>query len=78
MFSKLVKPGPENDGNTIQCLEIVFNSSIFVSEKMVKDQLGDGKYGNPTSELIQQSKYTATTNAAVERDLGRLGRLKET
>lgn len=43
MFYKLVKPGPENDGNTIQCLEIVFNSFVFVSEKILKDQLGDGK-----------------------------------
>ena len=43
MFYKLVKPGPENDGNTIQCLEIVFNSFVLVSEKNLIDQLGDGK-----------------------------------
>ena len=63
MFSKLVEPDPEIDDSTIQYFEIIFNSFIVVSERMLKDHLEHRKYGNPTSELIQQSKSTATTNA---------------
>ena len=54
MFSKLVEPDPEIDDSTIHCLEIIFNSFVVVSERMLKDHLEDGKYGNPTPELIQQ------------------------
>ena len=76
MFSKLVEPDPEIDDSTIQCLELIFNSFVVVSERMLKD-LEDGKYGNPTPELIQQSKSTATTNDVAERAFGMLGRLKK-
>ena len=44
---------------------------------MLKDYLEDGKYGNPTPELIQQSKSTTTTNTVAERDFGILNRLKK-
>ena len=63
MFSKLVEPDPEIDDSTIQYFEIIFNSFIVVSERMLKDHLEHRKYGNPTSEFIQQSKSTAATNA---------------
>ena len=77
MFSKLVEPDPEIDDSTIQCLEIIFNSFIAVSERMLKDHLEDGKYGNPTPELIQQSKSTARTNAVADHDFGMLDRSKK-
>ena len=69
-FSKLVKTDQEIDDSTIQCLEIIFNSFAVVLEKMLKDHLEDGKYGNPTPELIQQLKSTATTNAVAAHDFG--------
>ena len=48
----------------------IFNSFVIVSERMLKDHLEDGKYGNPTPDLILQSKSTATTNAVAEPILG--------
>ena len=52
----------------------IFNSFVIVSERMLKDHLEDGKYGNPTPNLILQSKSTATTNAVAEPDFGMLDR----
>lgn len=52
MFSNLNEPDPEMDDNTTQNLEIIFNSFVAVSERMLKGHLQDGKYGNPTPELI--------------------------
>lgn len=52
MFSNLNEPDPEMDDNTTQNLEIIFNSFVVVSERMLKGHLQDGKYGNPTPELI--------------------------
>lgn len=52
MFSNLTQPDPEMDDNTTQNLEIIFNSFVVVSERMLKGHLQDGKYGNPTPELI--------------------------
>ena len=77
MFSKLVESDPEINDSTIQCLEIIFNSFVVVPGKMQKDYLKDRKYGNPTCELIQQSKSTITTNAVAECDFGMLDRLKK-
>ena len=52
MFSNLTQPDPEMDDNTTQNLEIIFNYFVVVSERMLKGHLQDGKYGNPTPELI--------------------------
>ena len=45
---------------------------------MLEDHLEDGKYGNPTPELILQSKSIATTYAVAEHDFGMLHILKKT
>ena len=77
IFCKLVAPDPELDDSTIQLLEIIFNSFVVVSNRMLKDHLIGGKYDNPSEELIMEAKSTATTNAEAEQDFGMLDRLKK-
>ena len=77
MFFKLAEANSDIDAGTMQCLEIILGSFVYISSKMLKDHLKDGKDDKPSQEVIQQSKSTPTTNAEAERDFGTLDQLKK-
>ena len=76
LFNELIKPDPEIDESTLQLLEIMLNSFVVVSKRMLTDHLSGGKYDPPTEELIQQCKSVPNTNTEAECDFGMLDHLK--
>ena len=42
LFNELIKPDPDIDESTVQLLEIMFNSFVFVSKRMPTNRLSGG------------------------------------
>ncbi|XP_072177862.1 uncharacterized protein [Diadema setosum] len=75
IFMSLVTPNAELDEMTKQILELVFLTFCQVTESMLMDHLGSGKYAEMGEERKRETESVPKTNVGVERDFGMLDRL---
>ena len=64
------------DATAWEILEVLFGafSTLVYVSRLVEDQLPDGKHGNPSVELITETKSVPTTNVISERNFANLDR----
>ena len=71
IFESLVAPSVY-DATVQEVLEILFNAFSTLISRLVADHLPDGKYHNPSTKLITETKSVPTTNVIGERDFANL------
>ena len=74
VFNSLILPSNILDESTKQCLEIIFGSLCIITRRMLDDHLEDGKYFNPSLQLMKETVSVITTNSIAERNLRMLDR----
>ena len=60
--------------STKQCLEIIFGSLCIITRRMLDDHLENGKYYNPSQQIMKETVSVSTTNSIAERNFGMLDR----
>lgn len=75
IFVKLVEPSEFWDGMTKQCLELIFESFLVKTNKMLSDHLKGGKYDKVSDDVREESKGVLKTNVVPERDFAMLDRV---
>ena len=66
----LILPSNILDESTKKCLEIIFGSLCIITKRMLDDHHEDGKYPNPSQQLIKETVSVSTTNSIAERNFG--------
>ena len=74
VYNLLILPSNILDESTKQCLEIIFGSLCIITRRMLDDHLEDGKYSNPSKQLMKETVSVSTTNSIAERNFGMLDR----
>ena len=74
VYNSLILPSNILDESTKQCLEIIFGSLCIITRRMLDDHLEDGKYSNPSQQLMKETVSVSTTNSIAERNFGMLDR----
>ena len=74
VYNSLILPSNILDESTKQCLEIIFGSLCIITRRMLDDHLEDGKYFNPSQQLMKETVSVSTTNSIAERNFGTLDR----
>ena len=74
VYNSLILPSNILDESTKQCLEIIFGSLCIITRRKVDDHLEDGKYSNPSQELMKETLSVSTTNSIAKRNFGMLDR----
>ena len=74
VYNSLILPSNIVDKSTKQCLEIIFGSLCIITRRMLDDHLEDGKYFNPSQQLMKETVSVSTTNSIAERNFGTLDR----
>ena len=74
VYNLLILPSNILDESTKQCLEIIFGSLCIITRRMLDDHLEDGKYSNPSQQLLKETVSVSTTNSIAERNFGMLDR----
>ena len=75
VYNSLILPSNILDESTKQCLEIIFGSLSTITRRMLDGHLEDGKYSNPSQQLMKETVSVSTTNSIEERNFGMLDRL---
>ena len=73
IFESLVAPSVY-DATAQEILEVLFNAFSTLISRLVTDHLPDGKYHNPSTKLIAETKSVPTTNVISERDFAKFDR----
>ena len=74
VYNSLILPSNILDESTKQCLEIIFGSLCIITRRMLDGYLEDGKYSNPSQQLMKETVSVSTTNSIAERNFGMLDR----
>ena len=67
VYNSPILPSNILDKSTKQCLEIIFAS--IVTRIMLNDHLEDGKYSNPSQQLMNLTVSISTISNIAERNL---------
>ena len=70
VYNSLILPSNILDESTKQCLEIIFGSLSTITRRMLDGHLEDGKYSNPSQQLMKETISVSTTNSIAERNFG--------
>jgi len=62
------------DATAQELLEVIFGAFSSLISRLVEDHLPNGKYDNPSAELVAETKSVPTTNVISERDFAQLDR----
>ena len=68
VYNSLILPSNILDESTKQCLEIIFGSLSTITRRMLDGHLEDGKYSNPSQQLMKETVSVSTTNSIAERN----------
>ena len=74
VYNSLILPSNVLDESTKQCLEIIFGGLCIITRRMLDDHLEDGKYSNPSQQLMKKTVSVSTTNSIAEHNFGMLDR----
>ena len=74
LYNLLVLPSNILDKSIKQCLEIIFESLCIITRRMLYDYLEDGKYSNPSQQLMKDTVSVSTTSSIAERNFEMLDR----
>ena len=69
VYNSLILPSNILDKSTKQCLEIIFASLCIVTRIMLNDHLEEGKYSNPSQQLMKLTVSISTISNIAERNL---------
>ena len=74
LYNLLVLPSNILDKSIKQCLEIIFESLCIITRTMLNDHLENGKYSNPSQQLMKETVSVSTTNSIAECNFEMLDR----
>ena len=74
LYNLLVLPSNILDKSIKQCLEIIFESLCIITRRMLNDHLENGKYSNPSQQLMKETVSVSTTNSIAECNFEMLDR----
>ena len=65
VYNSRILPSNILNESTKQCLEIIFGSLCIITRRLLDDHLEDGKYSNPSQQLVKETVSVSTTRSIV-------------